>query len=210
MPLSGVRDLGAVFYLFKRHIRFVAETADQNHDKINDPSDAKYSSSDQPKNTGADFTDIEPMYTETAQKEAKQQGHDFALIWIVFSTGIVVSVLVYVGVRVVIVDDHLGLLGLFHFYLLHLLPAFGANNTVTINSLSTVLTELCVPLQGVAIGANLCVGRNFCSTFLTKHFILPLSIFTALPRLGYKTHFRAPYHQQLVGGAAFGQLGQKG
>ena len=58
----------------------VFETAKENHEEVDESSDTEQTAGDQPKQTGADFADIEPMESEISKEEAQQQRNKFRFL----------------------------------------------------------------------------------------------------------------------------------
>ena len=79
---------------------FVAETAEENEDQIQDPADAEETGGEEPDDTGADLANIETVDAEVAQKQAQEEGNPFAFMDIT-------PVFIDVGVLIHNIDDRL-------------------------------------------------------------------------------------------------------
>ena len=132
--------------LFERHICLITESADKDYDEIDEPSKAEHTTGEQPYNTRANFPYIEPMDAKPAKEETAQQSYNLAFVRVVASSAVVISVLIDIGVCVVVIDDHLRLLGLLHFQLTNLLAALGADDAISVDRFTAVLAEFCVSL----------------------------------------------------------------
>ena len=56
---------------------FFLEFAEADHNKVNQPADAKKTTADQPKNTGTNFARHKTMNTQATQEEGNEDSSDF-------------------------------------------------------------------------------------------------------------------------------------
>lgn len=86
--------------LHKALTGFVAETAEENEDQIQDPADAEETGGEEPDNAGADLAHVEAVNAEVAQEQAQEEGNPFAFMDIA-------PVFIDVGVLIHNVNDRL-------------------------------------------------------------------------------------------------------
>lgn len=126
----------------------IFETAEENHDQIQNPADAAQAEGTKPDNAGEDLANVETVDSQLTQKQAEPEGSPFLF-------ELVASI---IDICVVVDDIDYRLLSRRLLYIVRFCTAVGAERSVLINGLTAVFTVhnvTSVSLMSLIVGCHI-------------------------------------------------------